>query len=231
MNNRGKLMRIPMRYIDGEWVIEFGGDLPIEHGTAGELLLEARRVQDSIGKRLFLGETIIPILDASTTLLAAVDVRDWSEITQDQAAVLLQLETIDNVSHLLRAPVGHRGSYLVPVRLAQPTPAQVAQYCSDTTGLWLRTRGTSAVALISSPVILPDCISTKPAASLNHALTLLSQTYEKWRRSHTGNAYRQYLYEERDGEWYPLGLLRESQLATESQRIAARLWKEIINQL
>lgn len=231
MPERGKLMRLPMRYIDGQWVLEHGGDLPIIHGTPGELLVEARHVEDSPQKRLFMEEMFTPILDAGTTLMAIVDVQDWCEVTEEQKSVLVRRERIDDRSHMLPARVASQGSFLVPIQLGKPTDWQVVRYSCEKTGLWLRTQGVSAIGMISAPVILPACVSPVPAASLNHAFTLLSETFEKWRRSHTGSVYRQFLYEEQNGEWYPLALLRKSHLATASQRIAMELWRGILGPL
>jgi hypothetical protein len=231
MPERGKLMRLPMRYIDGQWVLDHGGDLPVIHGTSGELLVEARRVEESPQKRLFMEEKLTPILSAGTTLMAIVDVQDWRELTEEQKSVLIRRERLDDRSYMLPARVPLKGSYLVPVQLGTPTDWQIARYGCEKTRLWLRIQGVNTIGLISAPVILPTCVSPVPATSLNHAFTLLSETYEKWRRSHTGSAYRQFLYEEQNGEWYPLDLLRQSHLATESQRIAAELWKGIMGSL
>lgn len=227
MDDRTKLMRVPMKYIDGEWVIEFGGELPIVHGAEGELLIEQRLVQDSPQKRLFTDETYVPILPAGTHLWAIVDVKDRTGLSQEQENELTRRASVYQ-PYSTDAPVAQNGAFLVPVTLGKPTDWQANRYGDDNTGLWLRTQGVTAIGLISSPVILPACVSSQPAASLNHAFTILSEMYERWRRSHTGSVYRQFLYEEQDGKWYPLSLLRRSHLATETQRIAAELWKGII---
>jgi len=60
---------------------------------------------------------------------------------------------------------------------------------------------------------------------LNHAFTKLSETYDTWRISHTGNIYTRVFYQERNGKWYPLDLLRNEKLEKQEQEIAKGLWK------
>jgi hypothetical protein len=81
-----------------------------------------------------------------------------------------------------------------------------------------------AVGLASTSIQLPKKISEKPVASLNHAYTKLSETYETWRISHTGNIYTRILYRESNGNWYPLDVLRNEALDKQEQEIAKALW-------
>ena len=87
------------------------------------------------------------------------------------------------------------------------------------------TKGIEAVGLASTTVLLPQEIPTGPVASLNHAYTKLSEIFETWRISHTGNIYDCVLYQERNGRWYPLDLLRNAALDKQEQEIANDLWK------
>ena len=91
--------------------------------------------------------------------------------------------------------------------------------------MWLITQGLEAVGLASTTVRLPKEISTDPVASLNHAYTKLSEVFETWRISHTGNIYTRVLYQERNGKWYPLDLLRNNALDKQEQEIAKGLWE------
>jgi hypothetical protein len=90
------------------------------------------------------------------------------------------------------------------------------------------TEGLEAVGLRSTTVLLPSAITDKPVSSLNHAYTKLSETFETWRISHTGNIYTQVLYKERSGKWYPLDLLRNKALEKNEQEIARDLWEEFM---
>jgi hypothetical protein len=80
-------------------------------------------------------------------------------------------------------------------------------------------------------VILPKAISTKPVASLNHAYTKLSEILEAWRISHTGNIYNRVLYRERNGNWYPLDILRNAALVNQEQEIARKLWDDFMKKM
>jgi len=228
MDDRGKLIRLPMKYIHEEWVLEYGGDLPIEHGASGELVMEASSIRASEAKDLFLKEERIRILPEGTPLRALVDVRDWSSITQEQMECLGN-DWKDVYPYCCPVPLSHisPSHRMIEVRLARPNPRQASYLGDDGGGLWLRTQGVTSIGFISSTVTLPLCISNKTARSLNHAYTLLSEAFEPWRTSHTGSVYRLVFYQEVDGNWYPLRLLRDSRLAEKSQQIAQELWKQI----
>jgi hypothetical protein len=90
--------------------------------------------------------------------------------------------------------------------------------------LWLLTKGANAVGLTSTTIKLSNEVSRHPVASLNHAFTKLSEIYEPWRISHTGNVYTRVLYKEKNGKWYPLDLLRNAALDRKEQEIAQALW-------
>jgi hypothetical protein len=87
----------------------------------------------------------------------------------------------------------------VEVWLGGPDDKQARLFQTNRGGLWLMTEGVEAVGLASTTVLLPDIISAEPVASLNHAYTKLSETFETWRISHTGNIYTRVLYQERNG--------------------------------
>jgi hypothetical protein len=231
VDKRTKLMRLPVRYIRGRWVLDFGGDFPIPHGAEGELLIEARLVEDCIQKRLFMRREYFPVFQQGTVLLAIVDIRDWSAITEAQRAVLIPRRLVEGYPLGSPPVLPSQGLFAVPVTLSGPTTTQLNMFPDDGTGLWLMTEGVSSVGLASTTVVLPNCIATKPANSLNHALTILSETYETWRQSHTGSVYRQFLYQEEDRQWHPLSLIRDNQLASASQRIARELWLQLAGRL
>jgi hypothetical protein len=116
----------------------------------------------------------------------------------------------------------------VEVKLAGPNNKQARLFDTNRGGLWLITEGVEAVGLASTTVLLPPAISAKPVASLNHAYTKLSETFETWRISHTGNIYARVLYQERNGTWYPLDILRDKALEKQEQEIARGLWEDFM---
>lgn len=228
MVERGKLIRLPMMFVDGQWVLEYGGDLPVGHGARGELLVEAQAVPDCAEKELFLCGERFEILPEGTPLLAIMEVRDPSSIGDEQAKLLIPWEEVR--PQCSSAPFTGSSRYLraVEVRVARATERQLAYDPAATGGLWLATEGMSPVGLISSTIEVPSCVSARPAQSLNHAYTLLSQVFETWRRSHTGSVNRRVLYQEEDGLWYPLRRLRDKHVARQSHRIANDLWKQVM---
>ena len=70
--------------------------------------------------------------------------------------------------------------------------------------------------------------------SLNYAFTRLSEQYEPWRISHTGNIYDRIFYKENNEKWYPIDLLRnvisakkeEHQLVFEARQEAIKRIQE-----
>jgi hypothetical protein len=117
------------------------------------------------------------------------------------------------------------------VTIAGPDNKQAQLFDTNRGGLWLVTEGAEAIGLASTAVRLPCAISTEPVASLNHAYTKLSETFETWRISHTGNIYTRVLYQERTGIWYPLDVLRNKALEKQEQEIARNLWDDFMGKM
>ena len=94
-------------------------------------------------------------------------------------------------------------------------------------GLWLETRDAEGLRLHCT-VQLPSAISERPVASLNQAYTKLSETFETWRQAHTGNIYSSMLYQEQNGAWYPLDVLRDRTRQRHEHEVARALWEAIM---
>jgi len=116
------------------------------------------------------------------------------------------------------------GISFVQVWLDGPNDKQKSSLRTTSGGLWLITHGLDAIGLASTTIRLPAEILPNPVASLNHAYTRLSELFEPWRISHTENIYKHVLYQEKNGKWYPLDLLRNGVLAEKEQEIAQALW-------
>jgi hypothetical protein len=111
----------------------------------------------------------------------------------------------------------------VEVRLSSATDAQAQHLEFKDGGLWLIFEGAIPKDLRSSTIELPPGVTEKTAIGLNHAFTLLSEIYEPWRKAHTGSVYERFYYQEVDGSWYPLALLRDAWIAEQEQKIARGL--------
>ena len=78
---------------------------------------------------------------------------------------------------------------------------------------------------------VPQPVSVQPLESLNHAFTKLSELYEPWRQSHTGNVYTRVLFQETNGKWYPLEVLRKAATARDEHALIKAHWSRIEQQL
>ena len=121
---------------------------------------------------------------------------------------------------------------LVEVKLGKLDPQATGNLDDDNQsgGLWMRVRGRDVVGLVTSQIELPEGITDRRISSLNHAFTVLSEVFEPWRTSHTGNIYERFLYQEKNGKLYPLELFRDEALAKQEQAIALELWRSFMQQ-
>jgi hypothetical protein len=107
-------------------------------------------------------------------------------------------------------------------------------------GVFLLFNGLSQTGILTSPIKLPikdktgDGDNDKVVDSLNYAFTCLSEEYEPWRKSHTGNIYDRIFYKEKNDKWYPIDVLRnivsvkkdEHQLVFEARQEAIKKIQE-----
>lgn len=227
-----KLVRIPMRHIDGKWEFELGGNVAAAHGTIAELVVSSAALSDRELVKQLLSETRIRILDQGTSLRMFVVTGERSELSEVQRKVLISWRDVE--SQFAPGQLDNWSSKppsLIEIALSEPSERQLRVNSEETGGLWLRLEGTRAIGLISSTITLPAGLSSEPAISLNHAFTILSEIYEPWRKSHTGNVYTRTFYRESDGLWHPLELLRDAQIAEKEQRIAHDLWRELLRRM
>ena len=87
--------------------------------------------------------------------------------------------------------------------------------------------GLQAKGISTRTVQLPDNAFDCRAESLNPAFTMLSESYEPWRKSHTGNIYDRIYYQEKNGKWYPLNVLRNAAIAKDEHQLIREQWARI----
>lgn len=222
-------IRVPVKLVDGTWEFEYGGSVPVGDGTVGELIVPSKAIAAAKFLERVKTKASIKILDEGTELLAYVVTKDdqripeklksllipWNEICQSIAT-----EFIDNWS------AGQ--PHFAKVTIGSPTDRHKAKFETRSGGLWLLIEGRDSVGLQSSRISLPEGITDEAAISLNHAFTLLSEVFEPWRKAHTGSVYQRYLYQEKNGHWYPLELLRNGAIAGQEQSIAYDLWQDFL---
>jgi len=215
--------------VDGVWECVLGGTIPVENFTEAELVVP----RDAISDREFLEAMARKgkhkVLDEGTALLVCLTVKPEGQINDEHRQVLRSYDKYRGKIATSYLDYWNPGSVaFVEVRIAGPDEKQTRRFETDRGGLWLLTEGIDAVGLASTTVLLPSAISTDSVASLNHAYTKLSEALETWRISHTGNIYKRVLYQERNGTWYPLDILRDRTLEKQEQEIARNLWDEFM---
>lgn len=225
-----KKLRLQVRKTEGGWQLKSGSEVPVKVGTDAELIVDQSAVTDPTLVEAVRHVSYIKILPEGTALRACLATKDGADLTARQSGYLIPAEQVAgeiSIEHLTNWSTG--GQSFIEVKLGPPSKMQRTRFWQEGGGLWLTVKGDRAEGLISSELILPEPVSARNAQSLNHAFTMLSETYEPWRISHTGNVYERFLYKESDGWWYPLQLLRERELAKQEHKIASAMWSEFSN--
>jgi hypothetical protein len=218
-------LRIPIQFVGSVWEFKFGGQIPVGDGTQAELVVSRAAISDRNFLNTMEAKASHKMLDEGTRLLVGLTVKPDKP---PQAKLKPLLQPYDNLRKMLGRPLVEPGyrydPYFVEVQLAGPNDRQARLFGTRRGGLWLMTQGIEAVGLASATVKLPQDISAEPVASLNHAYTKLSESFETWRISHTGNIYKRILYREKNEKWYPLDVLRNRALQNAEHETAQALW-------
>ena len=231
--------KIPVRFVNGDWEFLYGGNVPVAEGTFGELTLAKARITDPAFLARISKKKVVKVLEEDTRLMVAVTVhmpgglpqalRQHLERPKDWRVVFHADTTLSNDTHFVAITIGP-----AVAKRANQAPASEGQAMLpglDAGGLWLHFKGVNAEKIVSSSVVLPKEVSATPAQSLNHAFTILSEHYETGRLSHTGSVYQRVFYQEKDGHWYPLGNLRDSELANAEHGLIQDAWRHVTEQL
>lgn len=222
-------VRLPVRFVEGQWELASGGAVPAVEGAEAEITLLEGDISDAAFLDRYSQRSHIKILPFGTALRACVNVKNEHWPTDELARHLISWNAMRRqIPHGLVENWSSNAYSFVEVFIGPATERQSYTDDMHDGGLWLTIRGNKAEALTASQIRLPDDVSRDHAISLNHAFTLLSEVYEPWRKAHTGNVYDRFLYQEADGLWYPLKLLRDASVAKEEQKIAYDLWKAFL---
>jgi hypothetical protein len=229
MAHTTRRLRIPVRLVDGTWECAFGGAIPVKNDAEAELLVSPASVSDKSFLEAMEHEDAHKVLDEGTALYICLTIKPDSPPAPTLEPFLEFEDKIPggiDTKHLSRWNSGKLA--FVEVALGSPTTKQAELFGTTKGGLWLMTKGVVAVGVNSTTVVLPDKISEEPIVSLNHAYTVLSETFEYWRKAHTGNIYKRVFYRERNGRWYALDTLRNKALQKQEQVIARELWESLM---
>lgn len=230
--NEWNPLRIPVRLVDGQWEFLYGGGLPIRNGAVGDLVVDSGAVQDKTFLAQLQRASKHKVLEPFTDLLVALTVRPEPVLAPQLLNCLLPIKSPElqfgEAYFHTRRPDGTR---FIRIWVVEPSDRQRHLNPDETGGVWLHLKGLEATGVSTSTIRLPEPVSTKPAESLNHAFTLLSEKFEPWRLSHTGNIYDRVLYREANGKWYPLNVLRNAREAQEEHQLIREHWARIALQL
>jgi hypothetical protein len=218
-------LRIPVRFVDGMWECSLGGQVPVKEDTEADLVVERNSISDKAFLEMMERKACHKVLQEGTPLFVSLTVKPENPPPENLKPFLKRYEELGGAIATEFLATGSPDTLsFVEVTLAGPDDRQARLFGTNRGGLWLMTQGLEAIGLASTTVRLPKEISTDPVTSLNHAYTKLSEIFENWRISHTGNIYNRVLYRESNGKWYPLDLLRNKALDKQEQEIAKGLW-------
>jgi hypothetical protein len=222
-------LRIPVRFVDCIWECALGGAVPVNDGTEAELVIPRVSISDKSFLETMERKGLHKVLEEGVLLLVCLTVKPQGPVPERLMPLLKSYNTLPGIIATQHIRYWNPSTIrFVEVRIGGPDDKQARLLKTNRGGLWLMTEGVEAVGLASTTVLLPPAISEKPVDILNHAYTKLSEIFETWRKAHTGNIYDRVLYQERNGTWYPLDILRNNALEKQEQEIARTLWENLI---
>jgi hypothetical protein len=227
--SRQRNLKIKMKFRAGRWEMVNGGQVPVKDGTEAELRVPVSSISDEGFLERMTEKGILPIRPKGVPLRVLVSIKDRKDISTENLAHLRKFNDATTEFSFLAETRRYGGDVcFLTVEIGEPNDRQLEIDEVSQGGLWLIFEGAQPVEIKSSKIILPDGVSDQDAISLNHAFTLISEVYEPWRKAHTGSIYDRYFYQEDNGMWYPLALLRDASIAQQEQKIAFDLWKRFL---
>ena len=227
-----KSIRVPVKIIDGKVEYFYGGLLPVKIGTIGDLVLDEMYISDKNFLNLLKRKSQHKILGEGTELLVSLTIKNETKIDEN---LIKHLISSDDSRLILGTP--HYYKYWTPttrfvkMKIDKPTDRQFSADPKAVGGIWLDLQGFQTKGITTSSIMLHEDITNDAAISLNHAFTILSEKYEPWRKSHTGNAYDRVLYKENNNKWYPIDVLRNTAIIKDEHQLIKEQWEIISKKL
>ena len=227
-----KLIRIPVKLVNNEWEYFYGGPLSVKDGSIADLVLDESAIDDKVFLSSLKHKSRHKILDKGTELLVALTIKSEPELERKLSRHLIPASSSEIVLGTpyyfkFRSPDTH----FVKITIGKPTDRQKEIDPKAEGGIWLELQGLQPKGLTTSSVKLSEDISSERAISLNHAFTMLSESYEPWRKSHTGNIYDRLLYKESNGKWYPIEVLRNTAIMKDEHQLIKDQWEGILKKI
>ena len=218
-----KVIRVPVKLVDGQWELLYGGPVKVKDGAFGELHLDRVHFTDKTFLKALTEKRKVAVLPSGTELRVALTIK--SDLDTRLRPFLLNY---DSTPHDHTANISAETRF-VSVRLVGPTQAQQRQKIKAG-GLWLCLEGMEPRGVESGMVDLPQTRGLEAVDSLNYAFTRLSEVFEPWRKAHTGSVYERVFYKERNGRWYQIKDLRDRALASAERQLVKDLWLSVAAQ-
>jgi hypothetical protein len=174
------------------------------------------------------------VLPTGTTLLVALTIKPKPDLSEDLKIHLKSRNEFDLSYDYYKSNLSVDTQF-VEITISNPIRKQ-KKLLEDTGGVFLQFDGLSQTGIFTTSIKLPIIEDDKDVFvdSFNYAFTRLSEKYEPWRISHTGNSYDRIFYKEKNDKWYPIDLLRnvisakkeEHQLVFEARQEAIKRIQE-----
>jgi hypothetical protein len=217
---RKKPIRVPVKWESGQWKAVLGGIGSFKSGALAELLMDRACFADQKLANRWVEKRKIAVLQQGAELRVALTVA--ADLEEPYKSRLLA-PNATLYDHTPRISVNTR---FVAIHLIGPTEAQQARNI-ESRGLWLGVQGMEVNRVESGLVELPGHPAEKPVDTLNQAFTRLSELFESWRTSHTGNIYDRIFYRESNDRWYPLDDLRDRGRGGADRKLHGALWNAV----
>lgn len=221
-----KKIRLPVSMKGGKLTCVYDGSIPIVDGAVGELIVDADSITDPDFLNLLKKKSRHMLLPAGENLLVALTIKPYPKLSDH---LLEQLEDCTNLGAGFRDTFRPGLTKFVRIRVGTSTDPEWTLKLDQAGGIWLEMEGQQAKSVSTTSIELPAVGIDENVDSLNHAFTLLSEVFEPWRKSHTGNIYDRILYQEANGAWYPISVLRNLHEAKEWHERARACWLQIKN--
>jgi len=227
-----KTIRIPVKLVDGNWEYFYGASLPVKNGAVADLLVDESAVIDKDFLKVLKRKSKHKIIEEGVKLLVALTIKDKPELDPELKKHLKKrsssgIKLGSSFYYKLRSD----DTQFVEISIGALTDKQKQDNPKEDGGIWLELQGMQPKSITTSSIKLPDGVFDDEIISLNHAFTLLSEKYEPWRKSHTGNIYDRFLYQETNGTWYPIEVLRNTEIIKEEHQLIKEQWKRIASEL